>query len=240
MNALEVRGLCKSFGGISANHNVSFEVRQGTIVGLIGPNGAGKTTLFNGITGHDPPTKGDVLLEGVSIRGKRPDVVCRKGLVRTWQKVRPLARMSVLDNVIVGALLRTNSLRVAREIAAEQLDFVKMHHRASVLAAALPIGERKKLEIARLLATSPRVLLLDEVMGGLNPSEREELMTLLFELKHRGLTQVVVEHDVRAIMKISDRVVVLRSGEMLAEGTPSEVANSPEVIAAYLGERGRA
>jgi branched-chain amino acid transport system ATP-binding protein len=158
-------------------------------------------------------------------------------MVRTWQKVRPLAKMSVVDNVMVGALARTSSLRVAREVAQEQLEIVRMGHRQSFLAGGLPIGERKKLEIARALATRPEMVLLDEVMGGLNTGEKEEIILLILDLKKRGFTQVVIEHDMKAIMRISDRVVVLNSGEKLTEGTPREVADNPEVIAAYLGER---
>jgi branched-chain amino acid transport system ATP-binding protein len=158
-------------------------------------------------------------------------------MVRTWQKVRPLAKMSVLDNVMVGALARTSSLAVARRIAHEQLQVVRLDHKGSFLAGGLPIGERKKLEVARVLATKPELLLLDEVMGGLNPAESEEIIQLILELKKGGLTQMVIEHDMKAIMRISDRIVVLNSGEKLTEGAPREVANHPDVIAAYLGER---
>jgi branched-chain amino acid transport system ATP-binding protein len=207
------------------------------IVGLIGPNGAGKTTLFNCITGYYPPSKGDVVFKGVRLNGMQPDQVCRLGMVRTWQKVRPLAKMTVLDNVMVGALARTSSLATAREIAAEQLRVVRLEHKEAFLAGGLPIGERKKLEVARVLATKPELLLLDEVMGGLNPAESEEIIQLILELKRRGLTQMVIEHDMKAIMRISDRIVVLNSGEKLTEGAPREVANHPDVIAAYLGER---
>jgi branched-chain amino acid transport system ATP-binding protein len=159
------------------------------------------------------------------------------GMARTWQKVRPLAKMTVLDNVMVGALARTSSLRVAREAAHEQLQVVRLDHKATFLAGGLPIGERKKLEVARVLATKPELLLLDEVMGGLNPAESDEIIQLILELRKRGLTQMVIEHDMKAIMRISDRIVVLNSGVKLTEGTPHEVANHPDVIAAYLGER---
>ena len=169
--------------------------------------------------------------------GLQPDQVCHLGMVRTWQKVRPLAKMTVLDNVVVGALARTSSVRVAREVAHEQLRIVRMDHRSAFLAGGLPIGERKKLEIARALATKPEMLLLDEVMGGLNTGEKEEIIQLILDLKKRGFTQVVIEHDMKAIMRISDRIVVLNSGEKLTEGSPTEVANNPDVIAAYLGER---
>ncbi len=234
---LDIRHVSKFFGGLAANSDVSFSVEQGTIMGLIGPNGAGKTTLFNCITGYYPPSKGEVLFKGVKTNGMQPDQVCRLGMVRTWQKVRPLAKLTVLDNVVVGALARTASLRVAREVAHEQLRIVRMDRKAGMLAGGLPIGERKKLEVARVLATKPELVLLDEVMGGLNPAESEEIIQLILELKKRGLTQMVIEHDMKAIMRISDRIVVLNSGEKLAEGGPREIADNPEVISAYLGER---
>ena len=237
MAMLDIQHVSKYFGGLAANSDVSFSMEQGMIMGLIGPNGAGKTTLFNCITGYYPPSKGDVVFKGVRLNGMQPDQVCRLGMVRTWQKVRPLAKMTVLDNVMVGALARTSSLATAREIAAEQLRVVRLEQKASFLAGGLPIGERKKLEVARVLATRPELLLLDEVMGGLNPAESEEIIQLILDLKRRGLTQMVIEHDMKTIMRISDRIVVLNSGEKLTEGAPREVANHPDVIAAYLGER---
>jgi branched-chain amino acid transport system ATP-binding protein len=237
MAMLEIRNVSKFFGGLAANADVSFSVSAGMIMGLIGPNGAGKTTLFNCITGYYPPTKGEVLFKGDRLNGLQPDQVCRLGMVRTWQKVRPLAKMTVLDNVMVGALARTSSLGKAREAAREQLRIVRLDAKAGQLAGGLPIGERKKLEVARALATRPELLLLDEVMGGLNPAESEEIIRLILELKKGGLTQMVIEHDMKAIMRISDRIVVLNSGEKLAEGAPREIADHPDVITAYLGER---
>jgi branched-chain amino acid transport system ATP-binding protein len=233
---LEVRHVSKHFGGLAANSDVSFEVAPGAILGLIGPNGAGKTTLFNCITGYYPPTKGQVLFKGRVVNGLQPDQVCQLGMARTWQKVRPLARMTVLDNVMVGALARTRSLKVARQVAMEQLQVVKLDQKAGFLAGGLPIGERKKLEVARVLATRPELLLLDEVMGGLNPAESEEIILLILELKRRGLTQVVIEHDMKAIMRLSDRIVVLNSGEKLAEGLPQEIVSNRDVVTAYLGD----
>jgi branched-chain amino acid transport system ATP-binding protein len=237
MAMLLIDHVSKFFGGLAANSDVSFAIEPGMIMGLIGPNGAGKTTLFNCITGYYPPSKGEVIFKGARLNGKEPDEVCRLGMVRTWQKVRPLAKLSVLDNVMVGALARTSSLRTARDRAFEQLGVVKLDGKASMIAGGLPIGERKKLEVARALATQPDLLLLDEVMGGLNPAESEEIILLILELRKRGLTQMVIEHDMKAIMRISDRIVVLNSGEKLAEGTPQEIANNRDVIAAYLGER---
>ncbi len=239
MALLEVRHVSKFFGGLAASSDISFEVPKGSILGLIGPNGAGKTTLFNCITGYYPPTRGEITFRGERMNGLSPDQVCVRGMVRTWQKVRPLAKLTVLDNVVVGALARTASVREAREIARERLEVVHMSHRAGALAGGLPIGERKKLEVARVLATRPRMLLLDEVMGGLNPAESEEIIQLILDIRRRGLTQMVIEHDMKAIMRISDRVVVLNSGEKLAEGPPLEVVRNPDVVTAYLGEEVR-
>jgi branched-chain amino acid transport system ATP-binding protein len=235
MAILEIKHVSKFFGGLAANSDVSFEMTAGMIMGLIGPNGAGKTTLFNCITGYYPPSKGEVIFDGRIMNGLQPDAVCKLGMARTWQKVRPLAKMTVVDNIMVGALCRTNSLKKAREMAMEQVRVVRMEHRANFLAGGLPIGERKKLEVARVMATQPKLLLLDEVMGGLNPAESEEIIQLILDIKKLGITQMVIEHDMKAIMRISDRVVVLNSGEKLAEGSPEEVVKNPEVVAAYLG-----
>ncbi|MDR3682516.1 MAG: ABC transporter ATP-binding protein [Geothrix sp.] len=236
MALLDIQHVSKFFGGLAAVSDVSFSVEEGSIMGLIGPNGAGKTTLFNCITGYYPPSKGEVVFDGRRLNALAPDRVCMLGMVRTWQKVRPLAKLSVVDNVMVGALAHTSSLRVARAMAMEQLQVVRLEHRADFLAGGLPIGERKKLEMARALATQPKLLLLDEVMGGLNPAESDEIIRLILDIKQRGLTQMVIEHDMKAIMRISDRIVVLTSGEKLTEGSPQEVVNNPDVISAYLGE----
>ncbi|HEY3488597.1 MAG TPA: ABC transporter ATP-binding protein [Candidatus Deferrimicrobiaceae bacterium] len=235
MAILEIRHVSKFFGGLAANSDVSFAVEQGTIMGLIGPNGAGKTTLFNCITGYYPPSRGEVFFDGRKMNGLEPDAVCRLGMVRTWQKVRPLTKLSVLDNVMVGALCRTHSLKVARRAAMEQLSVVGLEAKSAMRAGALPIGERKKLEVARALATQPKLLLLDEVMGGLNPSESEEIIGLILDIRTKGLTQMVIEHDMKAIMRLSDRIVVLNSGEKLAEGSPAEIVGNPQVVEAYLG-----
>ncbi len=236
MPLLELEHVSKFFGGLAALADVSFSVERGTILGLIGPNGAGKTTLFHCITGFHRPDRGELRFRGVRLNGLSPDRICRLGLVRTWQKVRPLGAMTVLDTVVVGALSRIRRLEAARAEALEQLEVVGMAHRAGVLAGGLPIGERKKLEVARALATRPELVLLDEVMGGLNPAETDEVIELILALRRAGLTQLVIEHDMRAIMRVSDRVVVLDSGEKLAEGTPAEVVENREVVAAYLGE----
>ncbi|RPH72546.1 MAG: ABC transporter ATP-binding protein [Myxococcaceae bacterium] len=236
MQILEIRHLFKFFGGLAANADVSFSVEKGMIMGLIGPNGSGKTTLFNCITGYYPPSKGEVVFKGQRLHGLQPDRVCKLGMARTWQKVRPLAKLNVLDNVMVGALARTNSLKVARQAAMEQLELVRMAHRAAMLAGGLSIGERNKLEVSRGLATRPELLLLDEVMGGLNPAESDEIIQLILEIKARGFTQIVIEHDMKAIMRISDRIVCLNTGEKLAEGSPQEIVHNPDVITAYLGD----
>ena len=237
---LELRNVSRFFGGVKANQDVSFSVEPGIVLGLIGPNGAGKTTLFNCITGFYPPSRGEVIFDGQRINGLSPDKVCKLGMARTWQKVRPLAKLTVLENTVVGALCRTNSVAEAGKIALEQLRVVGLEKRAAVLAGGLPIGERKKLELARVMATKPRMILLDEVMGGLNARESEEIIGLILDVKKRGLTQVVIEHDMKAIVRTCDRIVVLNSGEKLAEGSPQQIVNDPRVMAAYLGDSGGA
>jgi len=212
MAILEIRHVSKFFGGLAANSDVSFDVGEAEIVGLIGPNGAGKTTLFNCIVGYYPPSKGEVIFDGRRMNGMQPDKVCKLGMARTWQKVRPLTNLSVLDNVVVGALRRTNSVKEAREHAHEQLRVVGLDKQSDLSAGALPIGELKKLEVARVLATKPKMLLLDEVMGGLNPAESEEIIQLILAIRTKGITQMVIEHDMKAIMRMSDRIVVLNSG----------------------------
>ena len=236
MALLEIKHVFKFFGGLAANSDIDVSVESGMILGLIGPNGSGKTTLFNCITGYYPPSKGEIIFKGQRLNGLQPDRVCKLGMARTWQKVRPLAKLSVLDNVMVGALARTSSLKVARDAAMEQLRSMRMEKKAQYLAGGLSIGERKKLEVARVLATKPELVLLDEVMGGLNPAESEEIIQLILQIKKRGLTQMVIEHDMKAIMRISDWVVVLNSGEKLAEGAPAQVVRNPAVITAYLGD----
>jgi branched-chain amino acid transport system ATP-binding protein len=235
MAILEIRHVSKFFGGLAANSDVSFEVTEGMILGLIGPNGAGKTTLFNCITGYYSPSRGEVVFAGRRMNRLQPDRVCKLGMVRTWQKVRPLTNLSVLDNVIVGALCRTNSVERARDIAVEQLRLVRLDHKIAFPAGALPIGERKRLEVARVLATKPKLLLLDEVMGGLNPAESEEIIRLILDIRQQGISEMVIEHDMKAIMRLSDRIVVLSSGEKLAEGSPQEIVHDSRVIEAYLG-----
>jgi branched-chain amino acid transport system ATP-binding protein len=237
---LEVRNVSRFFGGVKANLDVTFSVESGIVLGLIGPNGAGKTTLFNCITGFYPPSRGDIFFDGQRINGFSPDKVCKLGMARTWQKVRPLAKLTVIENAVVGALCRTRSVAEAKEIALEQLRVVGLEKRADALAGGLPIGERKKLELARVMATGPRMILLDEVMGGLNARESDEIIQLILDVRKRGLTQVVIEHDMKAIVRTCTRIVVLNSGEKLAEGSPQEIVNDPRVMTAYLGDSGGA
>jgi branched-chain amino acid transport system ATP-binding protein len=232
----EVKEITKSFGGLAAVQGVSFAVSPGETLGLIGPNGAGKTTLFHLITGFIRPDQGEVRCDEMNLIGMRPSAICKRfGITRTFQIVRPMAHLSVLENVLVGALCRTRRVREATPLAISALERVGLADRAGHLAGTLTIGQRKKLEIARALATQPQLLLLDEVMGGLHSHEIEGTIALLKELKEEGLTLIVVEHVMKAILALSDRIVVLNFGEKIAEGTPSEVISHPEVIRAYLG-----
>jgi branched-chain amino acid transport system ATP-binding protein len=232
---LEVRHVSRYFGGLAGNSDVTFSVAKGTVTGLIGPNGAGKTTLFDCITGFYPPSRGEIVFRGKRLNGMSPDKVCKLGMVRTWQKAKPLASLSVHDNALVGALCRAPSLKDARLAADQVLKFVNLSHKSNFLAGSLTIGERKRLEIARALATKPMLLLLDEVMGGLNPAERRGIIRLILGLRKIGMTLIVIEHDTHAIMQISDRVIVLNSGRKLMEGKPADVVSNSAVIEAYLG-----
>jgi branched-chain amino acid transport system ATP-binding protein len=233
---LEINNVSKLFGGLGALSHVSFVVNTGEILGLIGPNGAGKTTLFNVVNGFYPPSTGDVTFKGIRISHLRPHHICKMGIARTFQVVRPLQRMSVLDNVIASAFLRARSKTEASEIAEEVLKFTGLYEDRNVISKGLPLGKRKKLEITRALATRPDMLLLDESFAGLNPSEQNEMITIIREIRTRGITIMVIEHHMKVIMSLSDRIVVLNYGQKIAEGTPKEIGNSPVVIEAYLGE----
>ena len=237
MNAslLEVREVSKHFGGNKAVNRVSFSVGSREIFGLIGPNGSGKTTLFNCITGYYPLTSGEVVFDGHRIAGLAPDRVCRLGLVRTWQRVKPLVNLSVLENVMVGAFARTHVAAEARRNAERQLEIVGLADYASKPAGALPIGLKKKLELARALATEPKMVLLDEICGGLNHTETDNLLGIIRDIRKNGAAVVFIEHDMKAVTGICDRIIVLNSGEKLAEGLPSEITSNPAVITAYLG-----
>jgi branched-chain amino acid transport system ATP-binding protein len=233
---LEVREVSRFFGGLAALTDVSFAVGKGEVVGLIGPNGAGKTTIFNVVNGFYPPSRGEVLFKGERISGLKPHQVCRRGLARTFQVVKPLQRMSTLDNVVASAFLRSKSRAEAVAKAEEMLRFTNLWEVRDVLSKGLPLGSRKRLEIARALATGPDLLLLDEACAGLNPSELDESIAIIRRIKERGVTIMIIEHHMKVIMSISDRIVVLNYGEKLAEGTPEQIARNPHVVKAYLGE----
>jgi branched-chain amino acid transport system ATP-binding protein len=236
MPLLEVTGVDKRFGGLQALAGVSLAVDAGEIVGLIGPNGAGKTTLFNLVSGFLAPDRGSVRLAGASTAGLRPHDLCRRGLARTFQIVRPFPGLTVLENVRVGALARADSLAEASRRARETIALVGLGARADQPARALTLADRKRLELARALATGPRLLLLDEVMAGLNPAETGQVVELCREIHARGIAILLIEHVMRAVMALSHRVVVLSQGRVIAEGPPPAVAADRGVIEAYLGE----
>jgi branched-chain amino acid transport system ATP-binding protein len=232
---LEVRGVSRFFGGLAALTDVDFSVARGETLGLIGPNGAGKTTMFNVVNGFSAPSRGEVRFKGERISGLKPHQICRRGLARTFQVVKPLQRMSTLDNVVASAFLRAKSKAEAVAKAEEVLKFTRLWEVRDLISKRLPLGLRKRLEIARALATDPELLLLDEACAGLNPSELDESVGIIRGIRERGITIMIIEHHMRVIMSICDRIVVLTYGQKLAEGTPGEIARNPEVIKAYLG-----
>jgi branched-chain amino acid transport system ATP-binding protein len=233
--ALVIRNLSRRFGGLRAVQDVSFAVNEGETLALIGPNGAGKTTSFNLITGFHRPDTGSVLAFGRELVGLRPHDVCAHGLARTFQVARPFGKMTVLANVMTGAFLRDKRLNVAHEQAHEAIDFVGLSAKAHTPARDLTTIDQRRLELARALATQPRLLLLDEVMAGLNPAEIDQAVALVGKLSQRGLTIVIVEHVMRAIMAVARHIVVLDHGQKIAEGNPKEVVANRDVIRAYLG-----
>ncbi|MGA3208955.1 MAG: ABC transporter ATP-binding protein [Syntrophales bacterium] len=237
MSLIEVKNVSKQFGGLAALTDVSFVLNKDEILGLIGPNGAGKTTMFNVINGFYHPTKGDVFLNGKRVTNLRPHVLCKLGVARTFQVVRPLQRMSTLDNVVASAFIRTKSKAEAEKVSLELLQFTGLYEDINVLSKGLPLGKRKRLEIARALATKPEIILLDEAFAGLNPTEINEQIEIVKKIRtERGITILIIEHHMKVIMAVSDRIVVLNYGEKIAEGTPSEIGHNPVVIEAYLGE----
>jgi branched-chain amino acid transport system ATP-binding protein len=236
MKILELTQVRKSFGGIKAVEDFSLSVEEGEILGLIGPNGAGKSTLFNCIAGVFPPTSGEIVFRGEKINNQRPWDLCRKGLARTFQIVKPFATRSVLYNVMVGAFATTDKRAEAERRALEVLRHLHMEDRKDMRAGNLTIADRKRLEIAKALATQPKLLLLDEVMAGLRPTEVDEMVAIIKRLREGGMTIFVIEHIMRAIMALSDRIAVLHFGTKIAEGPPHEMAHDERVVKAYLGE----
>jgi branched-chain amino acid transport system ATP-binding protein len=234
---LDLNSVSKSFSGLRAVQDVSFSVPEGSIVALIGPNGAGKTTCFNLVAGVYRPDAGEVRLAGTRIDGWRSDQVCRAGVGRTFQLVKPFAGLTVMENVVVGALNAAGGVREAREKAGEVIEQLGLAAKRDHMAASLTLPERKRLEVARALATGPRILLLDEVMAGLRPTEMDHMVALFRELNTRlGLTILLIEHVMRAVMSLSAHVVVLHHGEVIASGTPAQVTRDPAVLECYLGE----
>jgi branched-chain amino acid transport system ATP-binding protein len=232
---LTVERITRQFGGLTAVDNVSFTVNQGDIIGLIGPNGAGKTTLFNLLMGLTPPNSGNVILDGKSIRGKKPNAIAKEGMTKTFQNVALFPEMTVLDNVLAGGLLR-HDVKGARLLAEKNLERVGLAKIAQKKAGNLSFPERARVELARALCTGPKVLLLDEVMAALNDNEMDSILDLIRSLRdEEGLTFIVVEHHMRAIMQLCNHILVLCFGQKIAEGTPIDIANNPAVVDAYLG-----
>ena len=236
MALLALRNVVKQFGGLRAVNGFNLEIDRGEIVGLIGPNGAGKTTIFNVITGVYPLDGGEVRFKDKCINGITPYDTCALGVGRTFQVAKPFAAKSVLYNVMVGAFARTNDIRAAENKALEVLDFLGLSHKKNQLGKSLTIADRKRLEIAKALATDPELLLLDEVMAGLNPKETEAAIGLMRALSTRGITLLIIEHVMEVIMSLSHRVVVLHHGEKIAEGDPKAIVQDASVIKAYLGD----
>ncbi len=238
MIILQVQGVSKNFGGLQALSNVTFDLPEGQILGLIGPNGAGKTTLFNVINGVYTPSEGRVIFRGQDVTGKKTYHMAHAGMARTHQIVKPLNDLTVMENVMVGACFgrEGHNLKNARQIAGEVLDFVGLDERADQLAGSLNVGQKKRLEMARALASHPYLLLLDEVLAGLNPSEIAHMVDIVRRIREQGITIIMIEHVMHAIMNVSDRILVLDYGQQIAEGSPEEISQNPRVIEAYLGD----
>ena len=234
---LEVHNVVKRFGGLTAVDHVSFEVMPGRIIGVIGPNGSGKTTLFANVSGFQTPEEGEIRFDGRVITGMRPSVLCELGIARTFQIVQPFAGLSVFDNVVAGALRggRT-TLKEAKLKATQIIELCGLQPVSTQMAGVLPIAGRKRLEVARALATGPKLLLLDEVMAGLRPTEVDDAIALVRQIRDSGVTVILVEHLMRAVMALSEELLVLQQGKLIARGDPHTVCNRPEVIRAYFGE----
>ena len=239
MRILEGEKVTKHFGGLAALHHVDFDINEGEVVGLIGPNGAGKTTLFNLISGSLPTTAGEIRYKGERITGLKPCQICRKGVARTFQSAKLFAGLTAFQNALAAALFGTKrviSAPDAEKETKELLEFVELSGVETMLAKDLPIASRKRLEVARSLATKPDLLMLDEVMAGLNPSEVAQAMELITRIRNKGITIFMIEHVMKAIMSVCNRIIVLHHGSKIAEGTPEEIATSRTVVEVYLGE----
>lgn len=232
---LDVKGVTKRFGGLAANADISFDAKEGEIVGIIGPNGAGKSTLFDVITGFQPPDSGKILFKGRDITGLRPDRISNLGIARTFQKLKPFPDLTVAENVIVGGFARTAHIKEARDRAIEALAFVDLLEKRNHFARELSTGQRKRLDLARALATSPQLILMDEVTGGVDQRTIPGLVALVLELKRRGLTVITIEHNMQVMMQIADRILALHAGRRIAFELPEQVRRDAKVVDAYLG-----
>lgn len=235
MTLLKLENVVKRFSGLVAVNDVSIELKEGEILGLIGPNGAGKTTLFHSICGYHVPSEGKIIFDGKEIQKMKPELICKQGIARTFQIVQPFGNLTLLENVIVGAFNTVSKFEDAKTLAMEKLKYLKMDHKANDRMKDLTFAEQKKVEVARALATKPKILFLDEVMSGLNPTEVNEFIELIKDIRDSGVTIFFIEHLMSAVMQLSDRVVVMHLGEKIAEGPPEVVTKDPLVVTAYLG-----